>query len=71
MPGLVRKFLVIAAVDALFLQPHVHRSQKPIPGVQIPYGKTDIKAAVESPKDSQNLPSLEAHGVVGTELIGL
>ena len=68
MPGVVRKLLVIAAVDALFLQPHVHRSQKAIPGVSLSYGNKDIeiKTATNFPSSrDSSISSLEAHGVVG------
>ena len=66
MPGLVRKLLVVAAVDALFLQPHTHRTQQPVPGIQISYGKTEIRSASTAfPGYCITSPHLEAHGVVG------
>ena len=65
MPVLVKKFLVFATVDALFLQPHAHRSQKPSPGLEISYGNPVIRTAGAHPKNLNALPSLEAHGVVG------
>ena len=66
MPALVRKLLVVAAVDALFLQPHFHRTQKATPGVQIPYGKAEVHPATTVyPSHGTTSPHIEAHGVVG------
>lgn len=57
---------MFAAVDALILQPQVHRSQKPVPELQISYGtKNDIKGSTRYTKDLSSLASLEAHGIVG------
>ena len=64
MPPLVRKMLVVAAVDGLVLQP-VRQQQKPTPSIQIKYATQDISTV---PTDEiQVSTALEIHGIIGIE----
>ena len=64
MPGIVRKLVIIAAVDGLLLLPSAQRLQRPIPGLKLRYVNNEI-TTLESSQHDQKLASLEAYGVVG------
>ncbi len=63
MPGLVRKLLVIAAVDGLILQPLVQRGQRPAPPVKIDYRSSSIGPALGNIPEAEK--GFESFGVVG------
>ncbi|KAI9831021.1 MAG: hypothetical protein M1819_005259 [Sarea resinae] len=66
MPGLVRKILVVAAVDGLVLQPLAQKNQRAGPGVKIDYKTNGIAPVLDSPKNpSLVAASFEAHGIIG------
>lgn len=66
MPGIVHKLVVTAAVEGLVLQPSALRNQRPAPSIQISYKTNRIVVLDENQLESgRNLPSLEAHGIVG------
>lgn len=65
MPSIVRKLLIVAAVDGLLLHPSGHKSQQ-IPSIKITYGKNDITVVKESsPTDDKSSTSIDSFGVVG------
>ena len=66
MPGLVRKLIILAAVDGLVLQPATQRSPQTTPSLRISYNSHRISSiGIPTLKD---LPatSLDSHGIVGT-----
>ena len=69
MPNLVRKLVIVAAVDGLLLHPAAPKAQRPVPSLQIKYSTGEIKAL--EPHQEQDLgnntTSLEAHGIVGSQ----
>ncbi len=66
MPGLVRKFMVFAAVDGLVLQPVAQRNQRATPALRIAYSSHDITALASDPRKDASSASFDAHGIVGT-----
>ncbi len=67
MPGLVRKLVILAAVDGLILQPSTQRNQRAIPSLQIKYNTYEIAAAgVASQAKDETIASFDAHGIVGS-----
>jgi hypothetical protein len=68
MPGLVRKLVVVAAIDGLHLHPSANRhQQRPGPSVQIQYATNSISALeATGPEPGAASSSFEAHGIVGT-----
>lgn len=52
MPSLVRKLLILAAVDGLVLQPLAPKGQRPAPAAKIAYNDED-----------NNIESVVSHGV--------
>lgn len=68
MPGLVRKLVIIAAVDGLVLQSLSQRNQRTPSAIKIDYKTHQIISLEEGGKDgSTPSASLEAHGIVGKE----
>ena len=67
MPGIVRKLVIVAAVDGLLLHPSAQRAQRPAPSLQINYATNEIKALEDRQQQSHgnSSASLEAHGIVG------
>lgn len=66
MPGLVRKILVVAAVDGLVLQPLAQRGQRSAPAVKIAYKDHSIGSLSEEAADKKgDSPGFEAYGIVG------
>lgn len=70
MPGLVRKLLIIAAVDGLVLQPLAQRGQRPAPAAKIAYKDTSIGPALTEGSGgsdgSGSGKSFESFGIIGT-----
>lgn len=67
MPGLVRKLIILAAVDGIILQPATQRNQKAIPGLQIRYNTHEIVAAGPASQAKDEASAVfEAHGIVGS-----
>lgn len=66
MPGLVRKILIVAAVDGLVLQPLTHRGQRPAPAVKIAYKDHAIKPlSEENAEKEEDSVGFEAYGIIG------
>ena len=67
MPNLVRKLVIVAAVDGLLLHPAASKAQRPGPSLQIKYSTSELKAfeAQQDHNHGNNTTSLEAHGIVG------
>jgi len=66
MPGLVRKLVIIAAVDGLILQPLSQRNQRAPPAIRIDYQTHNITALEQEAKErNSSLASIEVHGIVG------
>lgn len=63
MPGLVRKLLVVAAVDGLVLQPLAQKGQRPAPPVKIAYNSGAIGPTLGDVRGQSK--GFEAFGVVG------
>jgi hypothetical protein len=68
MPVLVRKLLVLAAVDGLVLQPASPRSQPPATQQAIKIDYTgNIAPLAKDRRDEDTFPApLESYGIVGT-----
>ncbi|EMC92193.1 hypothetical protein BAUCODRAFT_151623 [Baudoinia panamericana UAMH 10762] len=64
MPGLVRKLLICAAVDGLFLHP-VGAQDQGTKSVCIAYGSNAISSASRTDDNDAHDRSIEAHGIVG------
>lgn len=67
MPGLVRKLLIVAAVEGLVLQPVPQRSQRAAAPVIIDYKSHTVQPFLRDlpeKEDRQDL-SIEVHGVIG------
>ncbi|KAK4545326.1 hypothetical protein LTR36_003506 [Oleoguttula mirabilis] len=64
MPGLVRKILICAAADGLFLHP-VGARDSDSRSVKIAYGTSTITPATRNGGDEGEANPLEAHGIVG------
>ena len=69
MPNLVRKLVIVAAVDGLLLHPAAPKAQRPVPSLQIKYSTSEIKALEAQQDDNRgnNTTSLEAHGIIGSQ----
>ncbi|KAF1809516.1 SacI domain-containing protein [Eremomyces bilateralis CBS 781.70] len=68
MPGIVRRMLVLAAIDGLVLQPIPPRNQKPAtePAITVGYRTNVIQPLQHERREEAKLSSsFEAHGVVG------
>ncbi|KAL2357087.1 SacI homology domain-containing protein [Cryomyces antarcticus] len=67
MAPLVRRLLIIAAVDGLILQPVAQRNHAPSgSSIKIDYKSNTISPLLRERKDEDSKPStLEAHGIVG------
>lgn len=72
MPGLVRKLVVLAAVDGLILQPLAPWNTRGAPSVHIAYGTHTVTrlskaeaANATTAVDDEERGGLEAHAVVG------
>jgi hypothetical protein len=67
MPGLVRKFLIFAAVDGLILQPLQTKGQKGAGAgaVKVGYKGTGI-GGVAAVEEKERGKGFEAFGIVGT-----
>lgn len=63
MPGLVKKLVVVAAVEGLILRPPGHRNQR---SLQIKYTTHEISLLPHSTL-ADSLSSAEFHGIVGTQ----
>lgn len=65
MPGVVRKLVILAAVDGLVLQPATQRNPQSTPSLRISYKSHDI-SPLGAPA-SRDVPStsLDSHGIVG------
>ena len=66
MPSIVRKLVIVAALDGLLLQPVTQRSQKQIPAIQIEYATNVIKSSSQANDGNKTAASLDSHGIVGT-----
>lgn len=64
MPALVRKLLVLAAIEGLVLQPLAQRHQRPATPVLIEYKTHKIKPLTKVVDNSENV-FVESHGIVG------
>lgn len=62
MPAIVRKLVVIAAVDGLILQPLHHRGQRPL---KLDYRSKKL-STIEQVSSNNSATSLECHGIVGS-----
>lgn len=66
MPGIVRKFLIYAAVDGLVLQPFAQRGQRPQTAVTIDYKSHTVRPLLSSSEGQQDKDKqLESYGVIG------
>lgn len=71
MPGLVRKLVIVAAVDGLIVQPAAQRNQSGTPGLRIPYASSGISAIDStSRREDGSSTSIDAYGIVGTRFPG-
>ncbi|KAL8859911.1 MAG: hypothetical protein Q9178_003744 [Gyalolechia marmorata] len=71
MPALIRKLVIVAAVDGLILQPHSQRDQRANPSLQIRYtthGSATLTSAPDN--DLANSATLEAHGIQVAQIRG-
>lgn len=67
MPGLVRKLLVIAALDGLVLQPLGQRNQPTGKAVRIDYKSHNISSLQEPFRNGERPTAFfEAYGIIGT-----
>lgn len=69
MPGIVRRMLVLAAIDGLILQPVSPRNQKPATeqAIKVSYKTNAVHSLHHDRREDARPPlSVEAHGVVGT-----
>ena len=67
MPGLVRKLVILAAVDGLILQPSTQRNQRAIPSLCIKYDTHQIVGAGPASQiRDEASASLDTHGIVGS-----
>jgi hypothetical protein len=67
MPNLVRKLLVLAAVDGLILQPSPPRNQAPTTqqAIKVDY-KGNVGPLLKDRRDEDTAPTtVEAHGIIG------
>lgn len=72
MPGIVRKLLVLAAVDGVVLQPLAQKGQRPAPPTKITYGDNLIGPVLKHGTNGDEAgKSFEAFGVVGKGFDGL
>ena len=66
MTSLVRKLVIIAAVDGLLLQPATQRNNRSVPGIQIKYTTNEITQLDPLKHGSDNSSkSFEAYGIIG------
>lgn len=66
MPGLVRKFVVFAAIDGLILQPVAPKGQRAPPSTKIDYKDNVISTTTNTSLGSESSrQSFEAFGIVG------
>jgi hypothetical protein len=73
MPGIARKVLIFAAVDGLVLQPAPPRNHKPATeqAIKVEYKTNAIAPLLRDRRREDTAAStLEAHGIVGTQLAG-
>lgn len=63
MGGLIKKVVVFAAVDGLFLRPSLGDSQNA--GIKIEYGSNKITTG-SRPAEEDSETGLDSHGIVGT-----
>lgn len=62
---IVRKLLILAAVDGLVLQPRSHPHAQQQQAINIDY-KGNVGPLLNDPEGDSTLSSLESHGIVGT-----
>ena len=65
MPGIVRKLIILAAVDGLILQPATQRSPQTTPSLRISYKSHCISSIGISALKDLPATSLDSHGIVG------
>lgn len=65
MPGLVRKLVILAAVDGLVVKPVAQRNQRGTNSLRISYASHEITSQDSSFKEDGTIPSIDAHGIVG------
>ncbi|KAL8831842.1 MAG: hypothetical protein Q9191_000631 [Dirinaria sp. TL-2023a] len=63
MPGLVRKLVILAAVDGLVLKPVAQRNQRETQSLRISYASHKITSQTSFSKEDANIPSIDAHGI--------
>jgi len=67
MTGVVRKLVILAAVDGLILQQSTQRNQRATPSLQIKYRTHEITpASLTSQAKDERSASFDAHGIVGS-----
>ena len=66
---LVRKLMIVAAVDGLILLPVAQRNQRPIGGIKIQYASNEITSL----RDEHEKPSesVNSYGIIGVLTVGL
>jgi hypothetical protein len=66
MPGLVRKLVILAALDGLILQPVAEKGQKRNPPTKIGYKTNNISYATNDIDDAEHKKhSFESFGIIG------